>query len=281
MKHEDPHGFDGTQGGDWSQPQHPEDPWNQQGYGQARHGQPQGRRSRGRFGRAHAVNPGAAAFAPSEERKAFIQRTYMHLAAAIFACVAMMSAFMMSPFYEPVMVAMVNTNWIFILVIFLGVSWVGDSMARNSESRGLQYIGLLVSVGAYAIILALPVTLAAVQSGPQILIQALIVTGLTFGALTVAVLASGKDFSILRNGLIVAGVLAFGAIAAGSIFGFSLGLGFFVFMVGLSVGMIVYQTSSVLHTYSTDNHVGAALALFASIGMLFWYILSIFMSFDG
>lgn len=41
---------------------------------------------------------------------------------------------------------------------------------------------------------------------------------------------------------------------------------------------ILYDTSQVLHHYRADQHVAAALSLFASVALLFWYVLRIVMS---
>jgi FtsH-binding integral membrane protein len=48
-------------------------------------------------------------------------------------------------------------------------------------------------------------------------------------------------------------------------------------MVALMCGFILYNTSNVLHHYGTHQHVAAALELFASVALLFWYILRIVM----
>ena len=48
-------------------------------------------------------------------------------------------------------------------------------------------------------------------------------------------------------------------------------------MVALLSGSILYTTSNILRSCSTDMYVGAALALFSSIATMFWYILQIFM----
>jgi FtsH-binding integral membrane protein len=50
------------------------------------------------------------------------------------------------------------------------------------------------------------------------------------------------------------------------------------FMVALASAAILYHTSNVLHKYHTDQHVAASLALFASVALLFWYVLRILMS---
>jgi FtsH-binding integral membrane protein len=49
-------------------------------------------------------------------------------------------------------------------------------------------------------------------------------------------------------------------------------------MVVLASGYILYHTSNVLHHYGTEQYVAAALALFASVALLFWYVLQLFMS---
>jgi FtsH-binding integral membrane protein len=49
-------------------------------------------------------------------------------------------------------------------------------------------------------------------------------------------------------------------------------------MIALAGGAILYDTSNVLHHYPEDRYVAAALELFASVALLFWYVLSFFIS---
>jgi FtsH-binding integral membrane protein len=58
-----------------------------------------------------------------------------------------------------------------------------------------------------------------------------------------------------------------------------LGLFFSAAMIALACGYIMYDTSNVVHHYHTDQHVAASLALFASLVLLFWYVLRIAMMF--
>ena len=51
-------------------------------------------------------------------------------------------------------------------------------------------------------------------------------------------------------------------------------------MVGLAGGAILYDTSNVLHHYPQDRYVGASLALFASVALMLWYVLRLFMASD-
>ena len=76
----------------------------------------------------------------------------------------------------------------------------------------------------------------------------------------------------------IAGFVAMGAIVCGLLFGFTLGLFFSLAMVGLAGGYILYYTSQIMFHYRTDQHVAASLSLFASVALLFFYVLRILMS---
>jgi uncharacterized protein len=110
---------------------------------------------------------------------------------------------------------------------------------------------------------------------------AAVLTLAVFGLLTAIVFFTRKDFSFLGPILGIAGLLIFGAILL-SVFGlFNLGTGFCMLLVVFASGAILYDTSNVLHHYRTEQYVAASLALFASVGLLFWYILQIVISFSG
>jgi hypothetical protein len=47
-------------------------------------------------------------------------------------------------------------------------------------------------------------------------------------------------------------------------------------MVGLAGAAVLYDTQKILTTYRDDQYVGASLELFASIALMFWYVLRIF-----
>ena len=107
---------------------------------------------------------------------------------------------------------------------------------------------------------------------------ALTVTG--FLALSAYVYITKKDFSFLKAGLTIGFFIAMGLIVAGALFGFNLGLWFSVGMCLLAGGSILYQTSNLINKYGTDDYIPASLGLFASLMLLFWYVLQIFMSRD-
>jgi FtsH-binding integral membrane protein len=101
-------------------------------------------------------------------------------------------------------------------------------------------------------------------------------TVLAFAGLTAIAFQGGRDLSFLGGLLRWAGVLALVAIVGALLFGSALGTWFSVAMVGLAGAAILYDTSKIMSDYPSDRFVGASLELFASIALMFWYILSIF-----
>lgn len=212
------------------------------------------------------------------ERADFYKRTYLHVALAVLAFMVVES-FLLN-FIPGQLIGMMfggSYVWLFILGIF----WLGSFIANKfafAQSRSAQYFGLGLYVILEAIIFLPMLYIAAAYSGADVILQAAIITLSMFIGLTALVFMSGYDFSFLRTGIVIGGFISLGLIAAGAIFGFNLGLWFSLGMVVLASGSILYQTSQIKDNYTTDQYVGAALQIFASVMLLFWYILRILMS---
>jgi FtsH-binding integral membrane protein len=225
--------------------------------------------------------PTVAERANSDVRAAFIQRTYLHLLGAILAFAAL-DAIILTVFHDQLNVLVPKLlggwTWLIVLGAFMFVSYIADRWANSNTSRQMQYLGLCLYVIAEALIF-IPLLFIAQNfaKDPNLLLHAGIVTGVVFGGLTLTVLVTKADFSFLKWALVAGGFIAMGLIVGGIAFGFSLGLWFSVAMVVLASGAILYNTSNILHRYNTDQHVAASLALFASVALLFWYVIQIFM----
>jgi FtsH-binding integral membrane protein len=236
---------------------------------------------------AYPAYPGqTAADAAVEARRAFIRRTYGHLAGAILAFVAAEAALFSSgvadQLVERLFFGTGRMAWLLLLVVFIGGGFVAQYMARSATSKLTQYLGLALYVGLWTVMFLpiLYVTERVVFPGQYVAVQAGIVTLAAFGGLTLAVFVSGKDFSFLGPVLWAASLAALGLIVVSLIFGFrldSIGPWFALGMVILAAGFIVYDTSNVMHHYGTDQHVAAALALFGSVALMFWYVLRLFL----
>jgi FtsH-binding integral membrane protein len=221
----------------------------------------------------------SAATAPASARAAFIKRTYLHLAGAVLAFVGIEAVLISTGVARDIVQQMFAQRgaWLGLMVLFVVGGIGAQYMARSRQPVGLQYAGLALYVLLEVVIFLPILTIAQMRFGMEVPMQAGIVTLAVFGGLTVAVFMSGKNFSFLGPVLWTASFLALGLVIAAVIFGFNLGLVFAVAMVALAAGFIIYDTSNIIHQYGTNEHVAASLSLFASVALLFWYILRIFM----
>jgi FtsH-binding integral membrane protein len=220
-----------------------------------------------------------AAQASPDVRAGFIRRTYGHLAGAILAFIAIEFLLFQTGLPEAMMglLATSQYSWLIVLGAFMGVSYMADRWAQSHTSPQTQYAGLALYVVAEAVIFVPLLYLAAAVSGSEVIVAAGLITLLLFTGLTFTVLTTRRDFSFLGGFLKIAFFVALGIIVASILFGFNLGVLFASLMVIVAAASILYNTSNVLHRYHPNQYVAASLTLFASIALLFWYILRIFM----
>jgi FtsH-binding integral membrane protein len=211
----------------------------------------------------------------AEERAAFIRRTYIHLGGAVLTFAGLEAIIFSTPDLRDGILALMLPHWWMAILAFVVVGWVAQWWARRATSPGVQYAGLALYTAAEAVMFVPLLWLAQRVSGPDssIIAAAGLLTMIIFGGLTAIVFTTRADFSFLRMALMLATLAALGVAVAGAVMGFSLGLFFSGAMVVLAAGYILYDTSMILHHYRTDQHVAAALELFASVALLFWDLL--------
>lgn len=222
------------------------------------------------------------ASATPEARAQFITRTYLHLLGAILAFAVLTIVWFVTPVAQLMLSALSlgRFAWLVFMAAFIGVSMLAQSWAMSDSSRGKQYLGLglytLFESILFVPLIALALSLGAGPDGDaSILPRAVGITLTLFGGLTGVVFITRKDFSFMRSVLMFGSFAGLGLIVASMLFGFSLGMFFSYAMVALACGYILYDTSNVMRAYRTHQHVAAALALFASVMLLFWYVLRI------
>jgi FtsH-binding integral membrane protein len=223
-----------------------------------------------------------AILAEEQERSAFVRRTYVHLFGAILLFVAFEAAvFTLVPVatLDGLMrqIFASRFGWLAVMFGFMGISWLANAWATSDASRGMQYAGLGLYVIAQGVIFV-PLLYIANQVAPMAIPTAGVLTLLMFGGLTTLVLVTGSDLTSWGKYLWLAGLGSIGVIICAILFNFQLGVWFSGAMVVLAAGYILYDTSNVLHRYRTEQYVAASLALFASVALLFWYILQLMMS---
>jgi uncharacterized protein len=209
-----------------------------------------------------------------DSRSTFISKTYTHLFGAVLALVGIDYLLLNNEQARDFGYSMMG-HWMWVMGAYMIVSMAASYIAHRVENKGLQYLALGAYVVVEAVIL-LPLLLMAqhkVSGSNNLIFEAAMITLSGFFALTAIAFITRKDFSFLRGVIMFGFVMSFVLIIASWIFGFHLGVWFSVAMIALAGGMILYETSNIIRDYPEDRYVGASLTLFASLAMLFWYVL--------
>ena len=212
----------------------------------------------------------------ADSRSVFISRTYTHLVAGILGFVLVELALFESGLAEHIARFMFGFSWMLILGAFMLTGWLATRTAQTSSSIGMQYFAYGAYVVAEALIFV-PLLYIADRKAPGTIDSATLITFLGAGGLMFVAHRTRKDFSFLRAGLMWGGVLALIAVIGGAVFGFQLGTWFSVAMIGFAGAAVLYDTSNIILHYPEDRYVSAAMQLFASIALMFWYVLRFMM----
>ena len=219
--------------------------------------------------------------ADEETRAGFLVRVYQHLALAVVAFVVFETILFMTGLAERLYSFLFNTGggaWLLVLGGFTIVNMIASRSAHSLGNPSVQYGGLFALAGAEALIFAPFLYLAFNQEGGSTTVwSAAVVTALGFGALSLVAFTTRRDLSFLRPLIMWGSIVAIGLIIAAVLFSFSLGIVFTIAMIGLAGASILYQTQNIVRRYPEWAYVGAAVSLFASLMMLFWYVLRLFM----
>lgn len=232
------------------------------------------------------VNSGQViAQADGDTRQKFIRKTYLHLAAAIalFALLEFVMIKLGLHYAAMQLVSAIGAFGFFAVIMVFGfASSFMERWALTSVSLEKQYLAWGASILIEALIFLPIIGIALTYFGHvNLLQQASVVTIALVIGLTAVVFTTGKDFSFLRPLITIGSIVAIGIFLASLLFGFTLGLVFWGAMVLIAMGAILYTTSQIQYNYHESQYVGASLALFAAVGMLFWYVIQFLMSFAG
>jgi len=203
-------------------------------------------------------------------KRAYLFRVYAHLLAAGFAFVAIETALFRTGLAKRWSSWLAPYPWLLVLGAFMLVAWALRRVVYRKRSLALQYLALALFVVAEAFLFA-PLLFHAETAVPGAIATAAPVALAGFLGLTLVALLSGVDFSflgaLLRWGFFLALIL----IIAASFGLLHLGVMFNVAMLGLAGGAVLHDTSRLLRRRSR-RHVAAALELFSSMALLFWYV---------
>ena len=216
----------------------------------------------------------------AEARSAFLVKVYQHLLGAVVAFVLFETLLFATGAAEALydLIAGSGPTWLLILGGFMVVNWMATSAAHDLWNPARQYAGLFGLAAAEAVIFAPFLYLVFnVEGGGSVTVaSAAAVTAVGFAGLSAVGLVTRTDLSFIRPMLLWGGVVAIVLILAAVLFGLELGVWFSVAMIALAGGSILYQTQTILRTYPEEAYVGASVQLFASVMLLFWYVLRLF-----
>ena len=218
----------------------------------------------------------AATARTANARSLFIARTYLHLLGAVLLFVAVEAWLFATGLAETIARPMLDVGWLVVRGAFMIVGWFASRAAHRAKSSGAQYAALTAFVLAKAL-LFVPLLFVAERAAPGVIGSAAAAAVVGFAALTSVAFATRRDFSFLRGFLYWGGLVALGLIVSALVFGFRLGPLFSVAMVGYAGVAILYDTSNVIRRFRPGREVAAALELFASVSLLLWYLVRLFM----
>ncbi|MBT8091153.1 MAG: Bax inhibitor-1 family protein [Gammaproteobacteria bacterium] len=216
------------------------------------------------------------------DRSEFIWKCYAHVVGAILAFAAIETYLFQSGVAQAIASPMMQSPML-VLMAFIALSWGAGHLAHRLESKAAQYAAFGAFVVVWSIMFVPMLAIAMVKSaaaGSSIIESAASVTIFGCVALIATAMITRKDFSFLRGILVWGFFIALGLIGASFLFGWNLGTWFSVGMIGFAGVAVLYDTSNIMHHYPQDKYVAASMALFASIAMMFWYVLRLFISRD-
>ena len=213
-----------------------------------------------------------------DDRSSFIWRCYAHVVGGILTFAGIEAYLFTSGAAYPIANAMMGSPMI-VFGLFILVSWGATHLAHKLDSIATQYAAFAALIVVWSIIFV-PILGYAINYAPGVIDSAAGVTILGSVGLIATAMITRKDFSFLRGILVWVGMLAIVAILGSLIFGFELGTWFSVAMIGFAGAAVLYDTSNIIHHYPANKYVAASMQLFASIAMMFFYILRLFLSRD-
>ena len=169
-----------------------------------------------------------------------------------------------------------STSWLLILGGFMIVSWLANSVALRATSPASQWGGFALLVAANALIFAPMLVIAELQVPGTVAAAGQYAVG-GFIILSVIAHRSARDFTWLGATLRWFGVLALVAIVLSVVTGATLGTWFSLAMIGFAGAAILFETQVILRETPPGRETVAAMALFSSLALLFWYVLRLLM----
>jgi len=172
-----------------------------------------------------------------------------------------------------------SMGFVVTLVGYFGLLWLTTKF-RNS-SMGILCVFALTGFMGLTLGPMLNMYISAFSNGSELIMTSLGGTGVIFLGLSGYALTTKKDFSFMSGFLMVGILVAFLAGIGAMIFSIpALSLGVSAMFIMLMSGMILYQTSEIIHGGET-NYIMATVSLYISLFNLFTSLLHILGAVSG
>jgi FtsH-binding integral membrane protein len=220
--------------------------------------------------RPFAVGAGGVRVWSGAERATLVRRTYLLVFAGIL--VTMLGAAF--GFTQP---AIMQAVWAHPFLSFL-VTFVPLLGAQALRDRFPANIGLTLAFTFAEGVWLSPLLFVAQQQSPGIIGQTALLTGSTFGVLTLYAFLSRRDFSAW-GGFLTVGLWVLIATSLLNLFFKNEAAGLWMAGVGtfLFSGLLVYDTWRLRHVYGPNDYVLAAVNIYLDLLNLFMFILRLLM----
>lgn len=223
--------------------------------------------------------PLAVADATVDVRFDYMKRTYGYLMAGIAAFVALEIFLFTTGIAEAVTEVVFGTSWLLILGAFMVANWIANTWIFKAKTKGGQLGAYGLVIVAQALIFT-PMLYIAFANFDGAVGQAAAISTVGFVGLSGVAITSSKDFSFLGALLKWIGVAALVLIVVAVLTGFNLGAWFSVAMIAFAGAAILWETQQILRNYPEGTELLAAVQLFSSVMLLFWYVLRLVMARD-
>ena len=217
--------------------------------------------------------------APPQTKRQFMTNVYAHVVGGIAGFIGFEYVLFSTGLAADIYALVASTNWLLILGGFMVVSWLASRLSARATTPAAAYGGYGLLVAVNGLLFAAPLYRAE-QLAPGAISTAATLSVAGFVALSFIAITTSKDFSFMRGILMWGGIVALLAIVGAVVFGFALGTWFSVAMIAFAGAAILYDTQRVYRSFPPEATVPAAMHLFSSIALLFWYVLRLVMARD-
>lgn len=212
--------------------------------------------------------------APLTERQVFLRQTYGLFTATLAA--AGVGAYVVAS--TPALLALAAQAMWISCIAWIALGFFEARIANRSNAGGLLVLGL--NAVLVSLILGPALTVYVAIGGAALIAKAFALTVTVFGGLTLYVLVTRTDYSWMGGALSMACFGLLGAVLISWFFPFGHIGGLVLTLAAIAIlsGVILYETSNVLHHYATHQAPLAAAALFSAFVVLFMWILRLLSS---